>query len=803
MTAQTEKLHTKIGGMSCSFCSETIRKGVERLPGVRKVSVSLAHEEVLVEFSPEEITPERVKKRIVDLGYTVRDPTKVRTFEEEEAELREGRRKVYLAGAATAVAAGLMVAMGLGFRQPWFPWPMLALALFTMFGPGWTIKGMAWRTLRRGILNQHNLLEFGAFAGLAGGLVGFVNPVFPVPDFLAVSVLITTYHIGSGYASLRVRTHASRAVRKLLDLQPETARLLRDGQEVEVPVDEVQVGDRVRVVPGERIPLDGVVREGRSTVDKSHVTGESLPAGVGPGDEVIGGSLNQEGTLVFEVTRVGEASFLRQVARYVEEARALKPGILQLVDRVLKYYVPWVVAMAGGAVLFWTAGSFLLFGEANLVRALFAALAVLVMGYPCALGMATPLAMIRGGGLAAERGILMRSGEAFQALTRVDTVILDKTGTLTVGAPRVADVVPAPGWDRAGVLRLAASAEAHSEHPLGEAIVEAARGEGLEPEEVADFEAVTGQGVRGTLGGEEVLVGKLGYLESSGVDVSSLAEAQARLEAEAKTVVAVARGGEVAGVVALADLPKEDAEETVAALREMGLETVMVTGDNERTARAVAERLGIARVHAGVLPQEKAEIVRELQEGGHRVVMAGDGINDAPALMQADVGVAMGAGTDIAIESADVIVVGKRLRALTEAFRVGRVAYRKTRQNVTLAFAFNGVGVPAATTGLVHPVWAMVAMGASVTAVLLNSFGGRFLPARRPETRAEILRLRVPSIHCQGCVSRLDRGLRGLPGVQRVSTDLREKTVELVLEDAAAEEEVRRRILDLGHVIEG
>ncbi|MEE9237851.1 MAG: heavy metal translocating P-type ATPase [Thermoplasmata archaeon] len=800
MTA-TQKLHLKIGGMSCSFCAETIRKGVGRLAGVRRVSVSLSHEEALVEYVAESLRADDIRKRLTDLGYTIRDPTKVRTFEEEESELQDARKKLYAASAATVISIALMTSMWLGVRRDWYPFALLALALFTMFGPGWYIKKMAYHSLRRRILNQHNLLEFGAFAGLAGGLLGFVFAQFPTADFLAVSVFITTYHIASGYASLHVRTHSSRGVRRLLDLQPQTATVLREGQEFQVAAEEVKVGEIVRVVPGQRIPLDGVVEEGASSVDRSLVTGESLPVEVQPGEEVIGGSLNQEGTLLIKVVRVGDESFLRKIARYVEEARALKPGILQLVDSVLRHYVPWVILMAGAALLIWTVGAALLSGGADYVRAVFAMLAVLVMGYPCALGMATPLAMIRGGGLAAERGILMRSSEAFQVLSRAKLLVLDKTGTVTMGKPQVVEVVPHEGGDETRTVEVAAACEAHSEHPLGRAIVERAQEEGLETEEVTGFKALPGRGVEAWLRGRRALVGKPGFLQSSGIDLSSLEMEIERLQGEAKTVVAVSLGGEPVGLIAFADLPKEDATQTVEELRRMGVETVMITGDNERTAAATAEWVGIERVHADVLPQKKAEMIREMQESGRRVVMVGDGINDAPALMQADVGIAIGAGTDIAIESSDVIIIGDRLRAVIDAFKVAKVAYRKTLQNVTLAFLFNGIGVPAAITGLVHPVWAMIAMAASVTTVLINSFLGSVLPGRDTVPRVKVLRLQVPSMHCSSCLATLSDAVGKVPGVERVSGHLEEKILEVVLQGDAVAEEVRKRVVHAGHVL--
>jgi heavy metal translocating P-type ATPase len=540
-------------------------------------------------------------------------------------------------------------------------------------------------------------------------------------------------------------------------------------------------------------------------VDESLVTGEPIPREKVPGDVVIGGSINQSGTLVVRVTKVREESFLQQVAKHIQEARALKPGIIQLVDRVLKVYVPGVLVFAGISILIWTAGAWLVTGQPNWTRATFGALAVLVMGYPCALGMATPLAMIRGGGEAARTGILMRSGEAFQVFKDIKKIVFDKTGTLTIGKPSVLDVRAVDGDERE-VLLLAASAEALSEHPLARAVVERAQARGIEPAPAAEFEAVAGRGIRAAVKGAPVLVGSLRFLREASVDLSP-AEAQVRAwEEEAKTVVGVAARGSLVGLLGIADEIKEDAAEAVSRLKQLGVETVMITGDNERTARAVAKKVGITEVFAQVLPQDKAAKVRELQERGFRVAMVGDGINDAPALMQADVGIAIGAGTDIAIESSDIIIVGDRLSAVVDAYHIGRSSFRKTVQNLSLAFSFNGIGVSAAVTGFVHPIWAMIAMLASVSTVLLNSFGGRLLPRPRaliPERkeRLEQITLKVPSMHCQNCASNIKEALIRLPAVASVTSSWEEKHVIVVLRDGEVGwEELCAAITAIGHV---
>ena len=814
-TRSVETAQLKVGGMSCSFCSESIRKALSRQKGVDEVHVSLAHEEALVRFRPGETSERDIQDTLRALGYTVRDPRKVQAFEEQQAAVRGEKRRLYGAAVFALAVFAVMVLMWLGVwrMRVWHVWAAWGGASFVFFWLGRHILRMAWGAARRGITNQHVLLTAGALGGYVAGLLGTPWPAagwwglrgFPAFDFFGVVIFLTTYHLLSGYVSLFVRTRASESVRRLLELRPNTARVVREGAEEEVAIEEVRTGDLVRIRPGERVPVDGSVVEGRSAVDEALVSGEPIPEEKAAGDEVIGGSVNQTGTLLVRVTRTGEESFLFQVARHVEEAKAMKPGIIVLVDRVLKHYVPAVLLVALGAFVFWSAGWGLLAGEPLWIRAMYAALSVLVMGYPCALGMATPLALIRGGGMAAQRGILIRSGEAFQILKGIDVIVLDKTGTITEGRPRVVEVIPFGAWSREDVHRHAAGAEASSEHPLGRAIVEAAGENGLAPPGAEEFEAVTGGGVTASVGGRRVLVGKPSFLEERGVLVEAAYEALEREESEGRTAVVVAVGGGLAGLIAIADAPKPDAPEAVERMRSLGLTPVMLTGDAERTARAVARQVGIDEVRARVLPDEKAARVRELQAEGRRVAFVGDGINDAPALMQADVGIAIGAGTDIAIESSDVILIGERLSAVLDAYEIGGRSYRKTVQNLWLAFFFNGIGVPLATTGLVHPVWAMIAMAASVTAVLLNSFGGRLLPARRqaPEEAAAVaedrravepevaasgsassgkaarLFLDVPDMHCAGCENTIRMILSARHGVDEVEADAKRKRVRV------------------------
>ena len=770
------RIRARIGGLHCSLCTGTIEKTLGRRPGVDKVAVSLTHEQALIEYDPKVAHAEDLLQTLKDIGYTISDPNKLRPFEEEERALVRERRRFLIGLAASIASMGLV---GYPVDSPWFylcvfslvslvafsfvvlrgyglrwaisgtalfaafgagiyilklrgafgatvPWLVGALAVFLIFGVGGHIVRMAGAALRRGILNQHVLVEFGAFAGLVGGVIGLAfHPAnYPTEAFFAVAVMVLTYHIFSEWLSLIVKTRSSQAVKKLLDLEPDVAYVVKNGKEEAAPLEKVRVGDLVRIRPGERVPVDGVVESGESDVDESLVTGEARLIEKRVGDQTISGSLNGHGTLLVRVRVVGEESFLRQVIRSVEDARALKPGLLHLVDRVLRVYTSFVLLTAAGATLLWLLGPMIVGSSPNLQRAVFAGLSVLVMGYPCAVGISAPLSIVRGAGDAAARGILMRTGEAFQVLRRVQRVVFDKTGTLTEGRPAVRQIVPVASSEQE-LLAVAAAVEAGSEHPLARAVVEDGFNRGIALSEVQGFQAVPGRGVKARLGSVQLMVGSPVFLESEGVNVEAHKQSIDELESQGQTVIGVAREGVLLGLLALGDALRPDAADTVRRLHGLGIRTSVVTGDNEQAARHFARAAGIEEVHARVLPAEKATLIRKLQEGGVRVAMVGDGINDAPALMQADVGIAFGSGADIAIESADVIILSQRLGAVLDAYEISRYSYRKIVQNVVLAFTFNGVGIPLAATGLVHPIWGMVAMAASVTAIFINSLWGR------------------------------------------------------------------------------
>ncbi len=772
------RVRAHIGGLHCSLCTGTIERALSRKPGVYRVAVSLTHEQALVEFDPGLTEAGALMRTLTDIGYTLSDPRKVEPFEAQERALAHERNRFLgalglslaaigliaplaggwalglsvfvvaslmtfgftvlrnfgtwraMVGGAGLGAAGIAVYIlrGQGALGAAIPWLAAALAAIMVFGLGAHILRMAAQALKRGILNQHVLVEIGAWAGITGGVIGLRlhRPDYPTAPFFAVTVMVLTYHVFSEWLSLIVKTRSSQAVKKLLDLQPDTACVLREDREQDLPIEAVAIGDRVRIRPGERIPVDGAVIEGHSAVSEALITGEPLPVGKRAGDSVAGGSINGTGSLLVRVTAIGEDSFLRRVIKSVEEARALKPGLLHVVDRVLRVYTPVVLGISALAFLGWSIGPMLAGHPIGLERAVFAALSVLVMGYPCAVGISAPLSIVRGAGEAAERGVLMRTGEAFQALRKVTTVIFDKTGTLTEGKPTLHEIVP-HGVTEETLIALAAAIESASEHPLAQAVVQSAFERGLDLPDIEGFEAVAGKGVvarlAGSLAAKAVLAGSPAFLEERGIDIAPLRARIEALQAAGRTVIGIAREETLLGLLALGDALRPDARETVTSLKAAGVRVALLTGDNAGAARRVATEAGIEEVYAEVLPANKAETVRRIQQQA-RVAMVGDGINDAPALMQADVGIAMGNGTDIAIDAADVILLNSRLGGVLVAYDVSRLGYRKMVQNISLAFLFNGIGIPLAATGLIYPVWAMVAMATSVTTIFINSLTG-------------------------------------------------------------------------------
>ncbi|MCC5867091.1 MAG: copper-translocating P-type ATPase [Gammaproteobacteria bacterium] len=729
-----------VPGMGSDHCAGLVRHSLERLDGIEEIRTNISNHQVTVKHSGDSPPLEELKAAVERGGYEV---TAVRTGDNtaeddgsDEAYLRRAwRRFVIAAIPATLIMVLMMVHM------LWAPIPgylaviaLLAFPVVFLYG-GWATHVSAWRSLTNRTANMDVLISMGSLPPYLIGLVGFI---WPMTSFIEMAATIMTFHLLGRYLENKAKGRASQAIKQLLKLGAKTARVERDGEEVEVAVKELSLGDVMIVRPGDKIPTDGEVIEGESHVDESIATGESIPVEKSPGAGVLGATINKEGRLKVKATRVGADTFLSQVIKLVEAAQSSKVPIQEFADRVTARFVPVVILISLGSL-----GAWLLFPEAlrpilewgsgflpwvdaeaqPVILALLAAIAVLVIACPCALGLATPTALMVGSGLGAERGILIRSGEAIQTLKDIRMVVLDKTGTITQGEPELTDVVAAEGLDEQEVLALAAAVENASEHPLAQAIVKGARDQKIEIGEVKTFKSVTARGVQGMVDGREILIGNRRLLEESGIQgLDVLDGALTRLEETGRTAVLLARDGLAIGIVAVADTIKSDSKNAIRAMHDMGLTVAMVTGDNERAARAVAEEVGIDEVLAGVLPEGKVDEIRKLQERfGPHVAMVGDGINDAPALKQANVGIAIGAGADVAIEAADVTLVSGELTKVVEAIRLSRFTYRKIVQNLFWAFFYNVAAIPIAAIGLLHPMIGVVAMVTSSLSVIGNS----------------------------------------------------------------------------------
>jgi Cu+-exporting ATPase len=609
----------------------------------------------------------------------------------------------------------------------WFAMGIASLAVLVYSGNQFFTG--AWEALKHRSANMHTLIAIGTGTAWICSTVALLFPqLFPseamTDVYYDVTVVVTALVVLGMAMEVKARGRTSEAIEKLIGLAPKTARVVRDGTEVEIPVDEVVVGDVVVVRPGSKIPVDGVIVEGGSAVDESMITGESIPVEKRAGDEVIGATINKTGSFRFRTTKVGADTALATIVRMVGDAQASKVPIQRIVDVVSGYFTPMVLILSVlGFVVWYDFGPAPAFAYATIV-----AVTTVIIACPCALGMATPMALTTGVGLAATHGILIRSGDALQAAKKLDTIILDKTGTITLGKPIVTDVVPAAGFEIDAILSMAAAAERDSEHPLAAAIVEGAAERGLTPLVPTSFEAVPGFGIRARFGDRRVLVGKRAFLEAGGIKAGSLEADASRLADEGKTPVYVALDDRAAGVIAIADPVKPDSRAAIAALRKLGLQVMMITGDNRRTADAIARAVGVDRVLAEVLPQDKANEVRKLQLEGRTVAMVGDGINDAPALAQADVGFAIGTGTDVAIEASDVTLISGSLRGVVSAIEISRATMRNVYQNLFGAFVYNGLGLPVAlgvlypVVGLLlSPILAALAMSFSSVTVISNA----------------------------------------------------------------------------------
>ena len=714
-TLSTVQAEFRVSGMSCASCVIRIESVLGAIPGVDRADVSFGTERVTVEYDPDQVTPDDLRSAVADSGYRLvprQAPGSAATEDHEAAERRaeivDLSRRV-LIGAVLAAPVVLAVMAVEVFGATWVPdfllnrWFQLALIAPVMFYTGWPIHRTGWLTMKHRAADMNSLITIGTIAAFGYSVLVTIAPSLVPADvrevyFEAVGVIITLILLGR-LLEVRAKAGTGEAIRKLIGLQARTATVIRDNVEVEIPVEDVIPGDIVLVRPGEKVPVDGVIVQGRSTLDESMVTGESIPVTKESGDIVIGATINQTGAFRFEATKVGADTMLAQIIKLVEQAQGSKAPIQRLADLVSSYFVPGVMFIAIATFVTW----FVLGPEPPFTLALVAAVAVLIIACPCALGLATPLSIMVATGKGAEHGILIRSAESLETAHKIDTIVLDKTGTITRGEPALTDVIVAEGIDSDAMLRLVASAEQSSEHPLAQAIVTGARDRALELSATTEFESITGEGIRALVDGHEILIGNRRLLDDASIDTAILNAEVDRLGEAGRTPMLVAIDGRPGGVIAVADTVKEDSAAAIAALRALGIHVAMITGDNARTATAIARQVGIERVLAEVLPEHKALEVRRLQDEGRVVAMVGDGINDAPALAQADVGFAIGTGTDVAIESSDITLISGALNGVVTAITLSRSTMRNIRQNLFLAFVYNGVGIPIAA-GVLYPI---------------------------------------------------------------------------------------------------
>ncbi len=757
----------EIEGMHCAACSGRVERALNGTQGVASATVNLATERAIVSYFPDVVSHEQLIETVRRTGYDVRDTAVERArmkedrMDEDERRMTDARNRMVWVWVMTAPIILWMIPE-MFFHVKWpndltFDLGMLVLAAPALFWKGWPTMISAFESARRRVPNMDVLIAMGTLSAFSSGFVTVLHDIGLAPrllNYAGVSAMIMAFHLTGRYIESKARGRASQAIQRLLTLEAKTARVRREGSEIEVPVEEVVVGDLMVVRPGEKIPTDGEVVEGESAVDESIATGESMPIEKRQGDKVLGATINKQGVLVVRATGVGEETFLSQVIRLVEEAQGSKVPIQEFADRVTAIFVPTILVLAALTLVSWLlfpgffhgvaawASRYLPWVDPSLGRvslALFATIAVLVIACPCALGLATPTALMVGSGLGAENGVLIRHGEAIQTMREVTTIVLDKTGTITRGTPGVVEIVPADGVDEEDLLKLTATAESGSEHPVGEAVVSEAKQRGIDLGSLDRFEAVSGRGIRATIdGNRDVVVGSPAFLLESGIAVDPLAAKIEESESRAWSVILAAIDGRLQGLISVADQVKDDSHVAISELRSLGLEPVMLTGDNERTARAIAGSVGISRVIANVLPEEKTEVVKRLQDEGETVAMVGDGINDAPALKQANVGIAIGTGTDIAIESADITLVRGELSAVVMAIRLSRATFAKIRQNLFWAYFYNTIAIPVAVLGMLHPVIAEAAMAFSSVNVVTNA--NRLKHANIRPSRVEISR---------------------------------------------------------------
>ncbi|ALP93703.1 heavy metal translocating P-type ATPase [Intestinimonas butyriciproducens] len=835
-----------VTGMTCSACSAHVTKAVEKLPGVSSVNVNLLGGSMLVEYDPGAESPESIIAAVDDAGYGAALPASKGGAKADaapavdmEAELLGMKRRFVIS--LCFLLPLFYIAMGhmMGWPLPHFFHDSrnalsFALIQFLLVLPIMYVNDkyykVGFKTLLHGSPNMDSLIALGSLAAVVYGVAALFQISYGMGHgdaervskwsmdlyFESAGMILTLITLGK-YLETRSKGKTSEAISRLMDLAPKTATVLRDGAEVEIPVEDVAVGDLILVRPGASIPVDGEVTEGTSSVDESALTGESIPVEKGPGDRVVAASINKSGSFTFRATRVGDDTTLAQMIALVDEAASSKAPIAKLADQVAGIFVPTVIGIA-----LVTAAVWLVLGY-GVEHALTAGVAVLVISCPCALGLATPVAIMVGTGKGAENGILIKSAEALETLHTVSTVVLDKTGTVTEGRPRVTDLYPGEGITTEELLCVAASLEKPSEHPLAEAIVREAEERKIPLVPVRDFEAVHGRGVRAEVQGSHYLAGNRAMMEESGIDLGAEHLMADGLAENGKTPLYFAQDGRLMGLIAVADTVKPSSAEAMCGFRALGIDVVMLTGDNQRTADAIGRELGVTKVIAEVLPQDKEAVIASLQTEGRRVAMVGDGINDAPALARSDVGLAIGAGTDVAIESADIVLMKSDLLDAVTAVELSKATIRNVKQNLFWAFIYNIIGIPLAagvwfplTGWQLNPMFAAAAMSLSSVSVVSNALRLKLFKPRRShpaksvptgadghiDMKKEVCqmekKLTIDGMMCQHCVAHVSKALNSLPGVT-ASVDLDTKTA--TVSGTASDEALKKAVEEAGYSV--
>ena len=750
-----ENINLKLRGMSCASCASSIEEAISNVPGVESCNVNFGAEQAAIKYNPRHTGIEEIQHAVEEAGYSsysLQEQEMITGEDDAEqaarkAESRDLLRKIIVGGVISIIlvigSLPMMTGLELPFIPAWLhnPWLQLILTVPVQFWCGYGFYIHAWKAFKRHAATMDTLIALGTSAAFFYSVFATVFPNFfltqglmPEVYYEIAAVVITMILLGEWFEN-RAKGQTSEAIRKLMGLQAKDARVIRDGREIDVPIGEVQIDDIILVRPGEKIPVDGEIVSGNSTIDEAMVTGESIPVQKQPGDEVIGATINKTGSFKFKATRVGRDTVLAQIVQLVQDAQGSKAPIQRLADQVTGWFVPAVIAIAITTFVLW----FIVMG--NISLAMITTVGVLIIACPCALGLATPTSVMVGTGQGAENGILIKGAESLELAHKIQTIVLDKTGTITQGKPTVTNYQAVRGISDGAelkLLRLVAAVERNSEHPLAEAVVRYAESQDVEPAEARDFEAVAGSGVQGVVSGRLIQIGTQRWMSELGIHADELQKQKDIWEAEAKTVVLIAVDKQLEGIMGIADAVKPSSNAAVRALRNLDLEVVMLTGDNQKTAEAIARQVGIVRVEAEVRPDQKAAKVKELQQEGKIVAMVGDGINDAPALAQADVGIAIGTGTDVAIAASDITLISGELQGIVTAIQLSKATINNIRQNLFFAFVYNVLGIPIAAGvlfpffgWLLNPIIAGGAMAFSSVSVVTNALRLRnFTPSK-------------------------------------------------------------------------